>query len=293
MHVLTQKLLLAVLAAALLAVPGARAQYRDRYDRYDRGDRYENRYDRWHSDDDNGNQRNVAGQFDYYALVLSWSPTHCAEKQDDDQQCNRRDGRRFNFVLHGLWPQYERGYPEDCRTPRRPFVPQELIDNMLDIMPSSGLVIHEYRKHGTCSGLNADAYFGLARRLFRTIRIPEAYRNPYEPLFVEPGRLAADMLRANPQLKEENIAIACGGPGNRLKEIHFCFSKSGEPRACGSNEDQRRMCSANRMFLPPVRSTARDDTMSSPPPASQRSEQPINRSNPLPGPRTDTLRRGY
>ncbi|HEX6611374.1 MAG TPA: ribonuclease T, partial [Hyphomicrobiaceae bacterium] len=98
--------------------------------------------------------RNEAGRFDYYTLVLSWSPTYCAGQRDrEEQQCNPRDGRHYAFVLHGLWPQHERGWPENCPTRDRPFVPRPTIDRMLDIMPSPRLVIHEYRKHGTCSGL--------------------------------------------------------------------------------------------------------------------------------------------
>ena len=111
----------------------------------ERGDGSDNGYGNARSYRSDG-QRNVAGQFDYYALVLSWSPTYCAEKGDNDRmQCNRSDGRRYSFVLHGLWPQYERGYPSDCELPRRPFVPEPVIDSMLDVMPSRGLVIHEYR----------------------------------------------------------------------------------------------------------------------------------------------------
>ena len=135
-------------------------------------------------------QRNTAGEFDYYALVMSWSPTYCSTAgEDDDQQCNRRDGKRYSFVLHGLWPQYEKGYPQNCRTARRPFVPQPLIDSMLDIMPSARLVIHQYRKHGTCSGLSPDGYFGLSRRLFSAIRIPQRYQNPFETQQASPSEL--------------------------------------------------------------------------------------------------------
>ena len=144
-------------------------------------------------------QRNVAGQFDYYALVLSWSPTYCAEKGDNDRmQCNRSDGRRYSFVLHGLWPQYERGYPSDCELPRRPFVPQPVIDSMLDVMPSRGLVIHEYRAHGTCSGLDPAPYFSTARRLFDGIKIPERFRNPFQSQYVSPSDIRNEFLRANP-----------------------------------------------------------------------------------------------
>ena len=52
-----------------------------------------------------GEQR--AGDFDYYVLALSWSPTHCIEVGDErrDPQCDRgRNGRPYAFVLHGLWP---------------------------------------------------------------------------------------------------------------------------------------------------------------------------------------------
>lgn len=285
------KIAVAILALCAVMLPAA-AQYRDR--EHYRSDRYGQGSERYREDREEGQgQRNVAGEFDYYALVLSWSPTYCQDAQGDETQCNRRDGRRFNFVLHGLWPQYQRGWPQDCRTARRPFVPQPLIDSMLDIMPSSRLVIHEYRKHGTCSGLSADQYFALSRQLFRKIRIPEAYQNPFEPLTIEPRQLAGDLMRANPGLKAENFAISCGGAGNRLKEVRICFSKTGDLARCGANEDQRKLCSANRMFVPPVRSTARGEENA---PAS-RYERAVphdrpERSNPLPAPRMDRYERG-
>lgn len=267
---------LLLLIACLIALPTpGLAQYRDR------GDFYSQRPDR--RDGSQDRQRNVAGEFDYYSLVLSWSPSHCAEATGDDQQCNRRDGRRFNFVLHGLWPQYERGWPQDCRTARRPFVPQPLVDSMLDIMPSQRLVIHEFRKHGTCSGLSAEGYFALSRRLFRSITIPQDFRNPFEQQTIEPRELATALIRANPGLRQENFGIVCGGQGSRLKEVRICFTKDGKLRACGANENQRKLCSAPRILVPPVRSTARDDAMP---------QAPRRFDNPLPGPRMDGVGRG-
>jgi ribonuclease T2 len=225
---------------------------------------------------------NVAGEFDYYSLVLSWSPTYCATADRPDQmQCNRRDGRRFAFVLHGLWPQYEKGYPENCRTRRRPFVPQETIDGMLDIMPSPGLVIHEYRKHGTCTGLDPDGYYALSRRLFQQITIPEAFRNPLEMQFVTARDVQIAFARANPGLPAEAIAVACGRGNNaRLREVRICFTRDGQPRACGQNENPRRLCSAAQVFVPPVRSTARDDEL-----GGARPTPPSSRSPELPRPR--------
>lgn len=227
-----------------------------------------------------GERRNVAGEFDYYALALSWSPTYCADAGDrgDSTQCNRRDGRRFAFVLHGLWPQYDKGWPESCRTARRPFVPEPLIASMLDIMPSRGLIIHEFRKHGVCSGLDAPGYFAASRRLFSSIKIPEAYRNPFERVISTPRDIVNDFARANPQLRRDSIAVVCEGRNGRLKEVRICFSKDGQPRACGENENPRRLCSAEQTYAPPVRSTARDDSSAAP------SQQPaLDPRRPLPG----------
>lgn len=224
--------------------------------------------------------RNLPGQFDYYSLVLSWSPTYCAssDRSGYDPQCDRRDGRRYAFVLHGLWPQYEKGFPDFCPIRGRPFVPQPIIDGMLDIMPSPRLVIHEYKKHGTCSGLDPAGYYALSRRLFNTVKIPERYVNPFENQIISPDDIVADLMKVNPELRPDMLAIVCGGAGNRLREVRICFSKDGQPRTCGRNEDQRRLCSAQKVFLPPVRSSKQG--LETP------AERDANRrSEPLPGPR--------
>ena len=48
-------------------------------------------------------------------LSLSWSPSWCATKagQRDEDQCG--SGKKFGFIVHGLWPQYARGEkPDQC-----------------------------------------------------------------------------------------------------------------------------------------------------------------------------------
>jgi ribonuclease T2 len=204
----------------------------------------------------NKRQKHVPGEFDYYSLVLSWSPTHCLKVQRgrDDAQCARDDGLRYGFVLHGLWPQYENGYPERCRTRWKPYVPEGVIDSMHEIMPSRGLVIHEYRTHGTCSGLMPKVYFDLSRRLYDRIQIPERYTNPHEVQFVSPQELTRELVRENPELSSDAIVITCGGPGKRLREVRVCLTKNGRARPCGANERRRSACRANRMYVPPVRS---------------------------------------
>jgi ribonuclease T2 len=63
----------------------------------------------------------------------------------------------------------------------------------------------------------------------------------------------ADFIAANPDLRPDMMVVECGGAGNRLKEVRICFTKEGAFRACGRNENQRRLCSADRMYVPPVR----------------------------------------
>mgnify|MGYP000855447433 CR=1 FL=1 len=120
--------------------------------------------------------QDVAGRFDYYVLSLSWSPSWCrAEGKDGDPgQC--APGRRKAFVVHGLWPQYEEGWPEDCRTPARDPTRRDTRE-MADIMGSSGLAWYQWKKHGRCTGLSSADYFALTRKAAALIAIPATLRN--------------------------------------------------------------------------------------------------------------------
>ena len=94
-----------------------------------------------------------------------------------------------------------------------------------------------------------------------------------------------EMIAANPELKPDMLAIACGGPGNRLKEIRICFTKNGQLRSCGKNENQRRMCSARQMYVPPVRSTLKDQRRGPTTDHRNNEKQIAPKKDYLPGPR--------
>jgi ribonuclease T2 len=194
--------------------------------------------------------RGEPGDFDYYVLALSWSPSYCetASGRSSDTQCN--SGKGYAFVLHGLWPQYWRGWPQDCQTKDRPWVPRPLIDRMLDIMPSSGLVIHEYKKHGTCSGLAPEPYFELARTLFNSIRMPERFASPSQTLQLSPDEIKGEFLKSNPHLKPSMLQAVC--ESGTFKELRVCFSKDRQPLECGEDAGSR-VCTAGPQRLPPVR----------------------------------------
>jgi len=199
-------------------------------------------------------KRNRGGDssFAYYSLVLSWSPSHCLRKDRAPAKLQCDSGKPYSFVLHGLWPQHEKGWPEFCGG--SPKVSKRLLDSMLDIMPARGLVKHQYKKHGTCSGLSAKSYFDLSRSLFSRISIPDRYQDPEEFVVTNGRDMRDEFISANPGLKPEMFAVNCsGGNENRLKEVKICFDKTGNFLKCGKNEKTSRLCKGRKITVPPTR----------------------------------------
>ncbi|WP_373502477.1 ribonuclease T [Aestuariivirga sp.] len=197
-------------------------------------------------------EMNKAGVFDYFVLSLSWSPTYCDSEDgaDDRQQCS--PGKRFAFVVHGLWPQYEQGWPESCATSET-WVPQSIIDDMLPIMPSKRLIIHEWKKHGTCVGVSMADYFRATKILFQKIRVPARYLSPTQPVMTTPEQLVTDFVKTNVNLNADMISVQCGNARDRarLSELRICLDRRGNFSQCGANED--RQCRAKTLVMPPVR----------------------------------------
>ena len=188
------------------------------------------------------------GEFDYYMLSLSWSPAFCL-RSPGAPECN--GSRRYGFILHGLWPQNERGWPENCDGDRR--VPDSVVDEIADLMPARGLVFHEWTTHGTCSGLPVDEFFKLARRARAAVRIPDSLSSPAAAIEVAPQNLLNAFMQANPRLPADSIAIMCSGQSApRLTEIHVCFDRNLAARTC-STDALRRSCRAPLLLVPPIR----------------------------------------
>jgi ribonuclease T2 len=200
--------------------------------------------------DSHGYVRGKPGEFDYYALVLGWAPTYCRGegKLRHDAECDAHVPHAF--VLHGLWPQYAKGWPEDCPTGTHRWVPNSVIEDMRDLMPNKNLVIHEYRVHGTCSGLDPVQFFGVARELYERINVPDAFRAPTAPSSLSADEIEREFIAANPWLKPDMMAVSCRGPN--LLDIRVCFGRDLFPQACGANEDEKRLCPASTIVVPPL-----------------------------------------
>jgi ribonuclease T2 len=168
-----------------------------------------------------------AGQFDYYVLSLSWAPTYCLTHADDGTECS---GKGYGFVLHGLWPQYDTGgYPENCPTQFE--LSEDAAAKGRTLYPSERLMQHEWREHGTCSGLDAREYFNTADRATAAIRIPAAMEAPRSDQSLTAERIATLFQNANPRLPEGAMTVACSRAN--LSEVRVCLSRSLEPRSCG------------------------------------------------------------
>lgn len=154
-------------------------------------------------------RQNRPGQFDFYVLSLSWSPSFCEASGErgtpPQQQCGARS---FSFVVHGFWPQYERGFPEFCQQPS-PRLDRNIVSGMLDLMPAPRLIFHEWDKHGTCSGLNPRAYFETIRRARALVMVPDEYLQLQRPLTVTPDEVEEAFVAANPGLSRAGIAVTC------------------------------------------------------------------------------------
>jgi ribonuclease T2 len=182
--------------------------------------------------------RGTPGVFDYYLLTLSWSPEFCYSHADKPE-C--QSGRR-GFVVHGLWPQYTDGYPENCSTAAGLSNPAE----MADIMPDAGLVAHEWSTHGTCSGLDAESYFKLLRRAFTSVKVPEQFAAPRENFSISPQEVKDAFLQANPNLRADELTVSCGN--NYLTAVSLCLTKDLKPTACQNLRD----CRANVIRVPRI-----------------------------------------
>jgi ribonuclease T2 len=199
-------------------------------------------------------RQNEPGQFDFYVLSLSWSPSFCdaatersPERAARDQQCGERP---FSFVVHGLWPQYEKGFPEFCQNPA-PRLDRNIVSSMLDMMPSPRLIFHEWDRHGVCSGLPARGYFDTVRKARATVKIPPDYLDLAEPKTVSPKEVEDAFVAANPGLTHEAIAIGCDS--KRLNEVRICLSKDLKFHSCA--EVDRRACRRDQVVMPRVRGT--------------------------------------
>mgnify|MGYP001814724100 FL=1 len=189
-----------------------------------------------------------SGDFDYYVLALSWSPTWCALEGDErgSPQCDA--DADFGWVLHGLWPQYDHGWPSYCNTSERNPSRRETAE-MADIMGSGGSAWHQWNKHGRCSGLSSQDFYALAREAFGQVVRPDVFRRLSRAVELPATVVEAAFLEDNPDLAADGVTITC--KAGRIQEARICLTRDLEPRACSGSV--ARDCTLQDALFSPVR----------------------------------------
>jgi len=193
----------------------------------------------------------VPGNFDFYVLAMSWSPDFCSGRGGkDSEQCG--PGKNPGFVLHGLWPQYQKGFPQNCSSV--PF-PSQLKQEFPGLFPNDRLYTHEWRRHGTCSGLAPREYLSLAQKLKQAAPLPPRYRNLHEPVRTTTAAFKKEFKMVNANLSDNGMAVFCSGSGRFLKEVFLCYNRQGKPAACSSEilSKSARSCRQGDFLIRPGR----------------------------------------
>lgn len=191
--------------------------------------------------------QHVEGDFDYYVLALSWQPGWCRAAGDarDAGDCDPGSGR--DFVVHGLWPQYERGYPDYCPTAERD-PSRRQTQAMADLM-TPGLAWHQWQKHGRCSGLSAADYYAALRTAAEAVVIPAPFDDLARNITLPPSVVEEAFTEANPGLTPDGVTVTC--KAQALAEVRICLTRDLTPRDCAP--DVRRDCSRSRVLMEKVR----------------------------------------
>ncbi|MEE4153186.1 MAG: ribonuclease T [Erythrobacter sp.] len=165
-----------------------------------------------------------------YTLALSWSPEFCKPRKGEARhafQCAGENGR-FGFVVHGLWPQGTRGWPQWCPTQNR-LTPAELRRNLC-MMPSPRLAARQWAKHGACMTRRPETYFGVTRVLWESLRLPDYDRLSREDALTA-GRIRTAFLEANPGWPRGAVGVKLNERG-WLQELRLCYSRRFRPVRC-------------------------------------------------------------
>lgn len=187
------------------------------------------------------------GQFDFYVLALSWSPGYCEISGSRNRQCDAGSG--LGFVVHGLWPQREQGYPAFCEPSGR-FVPRAAVAEVAGLFPDDNLAPYQWRKHGSCSGESPSGYFRAVQRARDLVRIPDSFKALGDRSRVLPSEIERAFISVNPGLRPDMIAVSCGR--RIFQEVRICLDKDlGGFRQCP--EVDRDGCRAGEVAVPAIR----------------------------------------
>ena len=188
--------------------------------------------------------------FDFYVLTLSWSPGFCdlGGARKSPEQCGA--GAAAGFVVHGLWPDNaDRDDPSACGL-KPDYIPSAVLAVGARVYPTRGLAIHEWREHGTCTGLDAAYYFRAVQYARDEFTIPDKFAAPHERFTVAPDEIVKAFAAVNANLTADSMAVTC--ERGELIDVRFCLTR--DLRAFARcPKVARRSCRDDSVAVSPVR----------------------------------------
>jgi ribonuclease T2 len=212
------------------------------------------------------------GKFDFYLMSFTIAPSFCAlsARYAEKQECRAGTDaayRAMPLTVHGLWPNRERVsvnlQPQYCAGPRLDSLSPALRGKLTQVMPgvADGLDRYEWRRHGVCTGLTAEAYFSAV------VRLAEQADATIGAVLRDGGMLGhevkVDDLLAAVAAKDASLAaamiVSCrfpredgSGPSRAyVQEIRLVLSKDFSPEPAGRvGFGQNSGCPGKAGFLP-------------------------------------------
>lgn len=180
--------------------------------------------------------------FGLYVLAESWAPSFCCKKPDRGEcQGLATAFGGTHLTLHGLWPNYtddeargkRKPYPEDCGPDESAPVPKE----MSELAPGYAfdhLGDHEYKTHGSCTGMTKAAYFATE------VAAMKAIPTPAKLTAAVGATIALAELEASFNVPATSVLLSCDAHC-QLEQVSFCLATDAKtPVPCPTNVTKAR-----------------------------------------------------
>lgn len=165
-----------------------------------------------------------------YTLALSWSPEFCKPRRGQPRHARQCSGQAglFGLVVHGLWPESGRSWPQWCPS-RRQLQSRDLAANTC-LSPSAALLARQWAKHGSCMARKPATYFRVTRILWDGLRLPDYDRVSREDGLTA-GTIRTRFVDANRGWPREAVGVKLNARG-WLEELRLCYDKRFMPARC-------------------------------------------------------------
>ncbi|MFT6072739.1 MAG: ribonuclease T2 [Dasania sp.] len=194
-----------------------------------------------------------------FLFVMSWSPAYCHERDPNGRQaqCYKKLPKQYRFIVHGLWPQ---GNPQNGKANNNqlsfcqktdPKLEASIVTDYFYLMPSSGLMAHQWKKHASCGNFTQQSYFKTIETLYQRFNgkalFADITKTQSFSLDALIDKITAKMPNISPHISKENIVIRCRQ--SQLKEIRICLNSDYSPRQCRYSEVKSGGCRRNQNIM--------------------------------------------